>query len=70
MNLKENKNLKIFLYISIWVIIWGSIASLIDYPLLQNGIYSEGQIGQYFTFTITAVFSIFSAKIIFKKLNL
>ena len=67
---KKNKSLKIFLYISTWVIIWGSIASLIDFPLLKNGIYSEGDLGQYLTFSITAVISIFGAKNIFKRLNL
>ena len=67
---KREKNLKLILYISIWVIIWGSIASLIDFPLLKNGIYSEGDIGQYLTFSITAVLSIFSAKNIFNRINL
>ena len=67
---QKNKSLKVFLYISIWVIIWGSIASLIDFPLLKNGIYSEGHLGQYLTFSITAVISIFGAKNIFKRLNL
>ena len=67
---QKNKSLKVFLYISIWVIIWGSIASLIDFPLLKNGIYSEGDLGQYLTFSITAVITIFGAKNIFKRLNL
>ena len=67
---KKNKSLKIFLYISTWVIIWGSIASLIDFPLLKNGIYSEGDLGQYLTFSISAFISIFGAKNIFKKLKL
>ena len=67
---QKNKSLKVFLYISIWVIIWGSIASLIDFPLLKNGIYREGDLGQYLTFSITAVISIFGAKNIFKRLNL
>ena len=67
---QKNKSLKVFLYISIWVIIWGSIASLIDFPLLKNGIYSEGDLGQYLTFSITAVISIFGAKNIYKRLKL
>tara|TARA_Y100000589_G_scaffold292004_1_gene295866 strand:- start:195 stop:404 length:210 start_codon:yes stop_codon:yes gene_type:complete len=67
---QKNKSLKIFLYISIWVIIWGSIASLIDFPLLKNGIYSEGDLGQYLTFSLTAFISIVGAKNIFKRLNL
>tara|TARA_Y100001933_G_C18883657_1_gene515170 strand:- start:51 stop:260 length:210 start_codon:yes stop_codon:yes gene_type:complete len=67
---KTNKSLKIFLYISTWVIIWGSIASLIDFPLLKNGIYSEGDIGQYITFSITAFLSIVGAKYLYKLLNI
>ena len=67
---KKNKSLKIFLYISTWVIVWGSIASLIDFPLLKNGIYSEGDLGQYLTFSLTAFISIVGAKNIFKRLNL
>ena len=67
---QNNKSLKIFLYISVWVIIWGSIASLIDFPLLKNGIYSEGGLGQYLTFSLTAFISIVGAKNIFKRLNL
>ena len=67
---KKSNSLKIILYISIWVIIWGSIASLIDFPLLKNNIYDEGDLYQYLTFSITAFFSIISAKFIYKKINL
>ena len=68
--IKENKNIKVILYISLWVIIWGTIASLIDLPFLNNGIYNEGEIGQYLTFSITAMISIIGAKNIFNRLNL
>tara|TARA_Y100000589_G_scaffold283319_1_gene281337 strand:+ start:7164 stop:7373 length:210 start_codon:yes stop_codon:yes gene_type:complete len=68
--IEKKKNIKIILYISVWVIIWGSIASLIDLPFLKNGIYNEGEIGQYLTFSITAAISVFSASKIFKNLNL
>ena len=67
--LKINNKFKIFLYISIWFIIWGSIASLIDLPFLNNGIYSEGDLGQYLTFSFTAMISIITAKNIFSKIN-
>ena len=67
---KNNNKFKVFLYISIWVIIWGSIASLIDLPFLKNGIYREGDLGQYLTFSFTAMISIISAKNIFSKINL
>ena len=68
--LKINNKFKIFLYISIWVIIWGSIASLIDLPFLKNGIYSEGDLGQYVTFSLTAMVAIIFSKKIFNKINL
>ena len=67
---KTKNKFKVILYISVWVIIWGSIASLIDLPFLKNGIYSEGDLGQYLTFSLTAMISIISAKSIFSKLNL
>ena len=67
---ESNNKLKVILYISVWVIIWGSIASLIDLPFLKNGIYAEGDLGQYLTFSFTAMISIISAKSIFNKINL
>jgi len=66
----KNKSLKIILYISVWIIVWGSIASLIDFPLLKNGIYNEGELGQYLTFSITAFISIIGAKKFFKQFKL
>ena len=57
-----NNKFKVFLYISVWVIVWGSVASLIDFPLLKNGIYNEGDLGQYMTFSLTALISILLAK--------
>ena len=67
---KANNRFKAVLYVSVWVIIWGSIASIIDLPFLKNGVYSEGDLGQYITFSITAMFTIIFAKNIFNKLNL
>ena len=66
---KANYKFKVFLYISAWFIIWGSIASLIDLPFLKNDIYSEGELGQYLTFSLTAMISIICAKNIFSKIN-
>ena len=65
---KKSDLVKVFLYISVWVIIWGTLGSLIDYPLYKNKIYLEGSIYQYITFTITAVISIISAKFFYKKI--
>ena len=70
MDWKENKNLKVILYISSWVIIWGSVGSLIDYPLYKAEIYSEGSIWQYLTFTITGIISLIIGFKIYKKLKL
>ena len=67
---KKSNSLKIFLYISAWVIIWGTLASFIDYPLYKNNIYLEGSIYQYLTFTITAIISIFVAKSFYQKIKL
>ncbi len=67
---KKSSPLKIFLYISAWVIIWGTLGSIVDYPLYKNNIYLEGSLYQYLTFTITAVISIASAKFFYKKVML
>jgi len=70
MEQKKMNPLKIFLYISVWVIIWGTLGSLIDYPLYKNKIYQEGSIYQYLTFTLTAIFSIISARFFYQKVKL
>ena len=67
---KVDHKIKVILYISVCIIIWGSIASLIDLPFLNNSIYSEGDLGQYLTFSITAMITIICAKKFFNKLNL
>ena len=56
------------LYVSIWVIIWGSLGSLIDFPLLKSNVYIEGSIGQILTFTLTAIVSIGLGTFLFPKL--
>ena len=35
MEAKKSNSIKVFLYISVWVIIWGTIGSLVDYPLYK-----------------------------------
>ena len=67
---KKSNPIKVILYISAWVIIWGTFGSFIDYPLYKNKIYLEGSIYQYLTFTVTAFISIISAKFFYKKINL
>ena len=70
--MEENKSnpLKVILYISAWVIIWGTFGSFIDYPLYKNNIYQEGSLYQYLTFALTAIISILSAKYFYQKINL
>nr|WP_041710640.1 hypothetical protein [Prochlorococcus marinus] len=67
---KKTNPIKIFLYISVWVIIWGTFGSLVDYPLYKNNIYLEGSVYQYLTFTITAIISFLIAKFFYKKFKL
>jgi len=67
---KKSNSIKSILYISAWIIIWGTLGSLIDYPLYKNKIYLEGSIYQYLTFAIAAIISIISAKFFYKKFDL
>ena len=67
---KKSNPIKVILYISLWVIIWGTLGSLIDYPLYKNKIYLEGSIYQYLTFTITAAVSIIFANFFYKRFEL
>ena len=70
MEAKKSNPIKVFLYISVWVIIWGTVGSLIDYPLYKNKIYLEGSIYQYLTFTFTAIISIICGMFLYKKIDL
>ena len=56
-------------YVSFWILIWGTIGSLIDFYLLQSVIYSPGSLGQFSTFSITAAISIILAVILFPNIN-
>ena len=67
---KKSNPTKAILYVSAWVIIWGTLGSFIDYPLYKNKIYLEGSIYQYLTFTITAIISIIGARFFYKKFDL
>ena len=67
---KKSNPIKVLLYISLLVIIWGTVGSLIDYPLYKNKIYLEGSIYQYLTFVVTAIISIICAKFFYKKMEL
>tara|TARA_B100000579_G_scaffold205623_1_gene168059 strand:- start:1687 stop:1893 length:207 start_codon:yes stop_codon:yes gene_type:complete len=58
-------------YVSVWIIIWGTIGSLVDFYFLQNT-YVPGSIGQFSTFIITAIVSsiaaIYTFPIVSKKI--
>tara|TARA_Y100001968_G_scaffold316653_1_gene344769 strand:- start:34 stop:246 length:213 start_codon:yes stop_codon:yes gene_type:complete len=55
-------------YVSAWVIIWGTIGSLIDFYFLQNT-YLPGSLGQFLTFIITAIISLIAAIYLFPIIN-
>ncbi len=55
-------------YVSTWVVLWGTIGSFVDYPLLQANIYSPGSLGQYSTFVLLAIISIIAAIKVFPKI--
>ena len=55
-------------YVSAWVIVWGTIGSLIDFYFLQNT-YLPGSLGQFATFIITAFLSSIIAIYIFPTIN-
>ena len=55
-------------YVSAWIIIWGTIGSLIDFYFLQN-IYVPGSLGQFSTFIITGIISTLVAIYAFPIIN-
>ena len=55
-------------YVSAWIIIWGTVGSLIDFYFLQNT-YLPGSLGQYLTFIITGITSSIAAIYLFPTIN-
>jgi len=55
-------------YVSSWIIIWGTIGSIIDFYFLQNT-YLPGSLGQYSTFIISAIVSSIIAVYVFPAIN-
>jgi hypothetical protein len=45
-----NPSVKGVLYVSVWVMLWGTAASLADAVLLERGAYGAGSTGQAVTF--------------------
>ena len=51
-------------YVSAWIIIWGTIGSLIDFYFLQNT-YLPGSLGQFSTFIVMGLISSIAAIYLF-----
>ena len=45
-----NKTWRGITYVSVWVVIWGTVASLMDWMLLTGEVYETGTPGQSVTF--------------------
>ncbi|MCX5955315.1 MAG: hypothetical protein NTW51_02660 [Cyanobacteria bacterium] len=45
-----NPTLKGVAYVSVWVVLWGTAASVADFVLLERGAYEAGTTGQGITF--------------------
>lgn len=45
-----NPTLRGVVYVSVWVMLWGTAASLADFVLLERSAYESGSIGQGITF--------------------
>jgi len=45
-----NSTVRGVLYVSVWVLIWGTAASLVDWLLLNQELYATGSFGQAATF--------------------
>ena len=55
-------------YVSAWIIVWGTVGSLIDFLFLQNT-YLPGSLGQFLTFIITGLISSMTAVFMFPIIN-
>ena len=47
-----NQTLRGITYVSVWVVIWGTVASLMDWMLLTGEVYETGTSGQAITFIV------------------
>ena len=50
-----NPTLKGVAYVSVWVLLWGTSASVADLVLLQREVYEAGSTGQGITFAAYAI---------------
>lgn len=45
-----NQTCRDVVYVSVWVVLWGTAASLADFMLLERKAYDSGSLGQGITF--------------------
>lgn len=57
-SLAMNRTLRGVAYVSVWVLVWGTAASLADTVLLQRGAYEAGTAGQAVTFASYGIASV------------
>jgi hypothetical protein len=53
-----NPTIRGIVYVSVWVLLWGTAASLADFVLLQREAYATGSSGQAITFVSYALASV------------
>jgi hypothetical protein len=53
-----NPTIRGIVYVSIWVLLWGTAASLADFVLLQREAYATGSSGQAITFVAYGLASV------------
>ncbi|QEY33043.1 hypothetical protein EVJ50_13195 [Synechococcus sp. RSCCF101] len=56
-----NSTVRGVVYVSVWVVLWGTAASLADFVLLERGAYATGTPGQAVTFVSYAAAAIYLA---------
>lgn len=55
-------------YVSLLVIIWGTLGSLVDFAFLDKEVYLAGSIGQISVFTATGILTSIIGIIVFPKI--
>ena len=56
-----NPTIRGIAYVSVWVVIWGTVASLMDWMLLVGDVYESGTSGQAVTFVVYAAATVVMA---------
>lgn len=58
-----------FLYVSLFVMIWGTLGSFVDYIFLNNEIYIQGSLGQLSTFSVFGVLTVILATNLYPRIS-